>query len=365
MTLSSLPYLKVGDVSVVEGNSGSKTLTFTVTRFGKTSTAVSVKAATQDGDLEVPAAATAPGDYTAKAATTLSFAAGQTTKTFAVTTKGDKLAEDDESFYVVLSSPVGAEISDGVAVGTITNDDPGGKPAYSIGNASALEGNSGTTSMTFTITRSGSTAVAGSVKYFTQAIVGGATSGTDFTAKAPTSVSFPVGVTSKAVTVAVKGDLVGEPDESFRVGLSNAVSGDLPAIPFATGTILNDDSTAPTTIAINNVSMSEGDGFATNFTFTITRSGNLSGTTAFKYQTQDGTAVAPGDYTAKGLTNLSLTPGESSVTVTIKVKGGTVVEPTEQFFVVLWQRPADPSPTRVARARSSTTTRGVQVRPLE
>ena len=335
ITLSTLPYLKVGNVSVVEGASGSKAMTFTVTRFGKTSTAASVKAATQNGDVDVPAAATAPGDYTAKAATTLSFLAGQTTKPFAVTVKGDKLAEDDESFYVKLSAPVGAEIWDGTGVGTLTNDDPGGKPAYAISNASKVEGNSGATNMTFSITRTGSTAVAGSVKYFTQAIPGGAVAGQDFTAKTPTLANFAVGVTSVNATVSIKGDLLSEPDEHFQVGLSSAVNGDLPASPFADGQITNDDSSAATTVSIGDVSVAEGDGFSKNFVFTVTRSGNLAPTTALKYQTQNGTAVAPGDFGAKGLTALSFAPGVSTKTVTISVNGGTVAEPDEEFFVVL------------------------------
>jgi len=119
------------------------------------------------------------------------------------------------------------------------------------------------------------------------------------------------------------------------VALSNAVNGDIPAIPYAEGTILNDDSTAPTTIAIADVSAAEGDGFSKSFVFTVTRSGNLAATTTVKYKTQDGSAVAPGDYTAKALTNLSFAPGVSTKTVPITVKGGSVFEPDEEFFVVL------------------------------
>ena len=162
-----------------------------------------------------------------------------------------------------------------------------------------------------------------------------APTGEDFTAKAPTGVTFPVGVVSKNVAVAIKGDLVAEPDELFRVALSDAVNGDLPAIPYAEGTILNDDSTAPTTIAIADVSAAEGDGFSKSFVFTVTRSGNLGATTTVKYQTQNGSAVAPGDYTAKALTNLSFAAGVSTKTVPITVKGGDVFEPDEEFFVVL------------------------------
>jgi len=63
--------------------------------------------------------AVAPGDYTAKSLTSLSFTAGQTSKTVSVTVKGDTVYEPDEGMSLVLSSPVGAAIGDGVGIGTI------------------------------------------------------------------------------------------------------------------------------------------------------------------------------------------------------------------------------------------------------
>jgi len=76
-----------------------------------------VKYATANGT------AVAPGDYTAKSLTSLSFTAGQTSKTVSVTVKGDTVYEPDEGMSLVLSSPVGAAIGDGVGIGTIFNDD--------------------------------------------------------------------------------------------------------------------------------------------------------------------------------------------------------------------------------------------------
>ncbi|HWJ10833.1 MAG TPA: Calx-beta domain-containing protein, partial [Nocardioides sp.] len=199
------------------------------------------------------------------------------------------------------------------------------------------EGNSGTKNLTFTITRGGSTAVAGSVQYFTQAITGGvaATPTADYTTKAPTSMSFPVGVTSKTFTVTIKGDYVAESDEYFQVGLKNAVNGDLPSFPYNYGQIVNDDSSATPSISIGDVAITEGDSLSKNVTFTVTRSGNLAGTTAFKYATQNGTAVAPGDYAAKALTSLSFTAGQTSKTITVSIKGDTIAELDEEFSVVL------------------------------
>lgn len=329
ITMPTQPVISVSDVSYAEGNSGTKNMTFTLTRSGPLGATSSVKAATQNGT------AVAPGDYTAKALTTISFAAGQSTKTFVVATKGDLLTEDSESFNVVLSSPVGAQVYDSTGTGTLVNDDPGEKPVYSIGGASALEGNAGTKYLTFTITRSGSTAVAGSVQYLTQALSGQATPTTDYTTKATTTMSFPVGAVTKTFTVAIKGDLVAEDDEFFQVVLKNPVNGDLATFPFDYGQIINDDSSATPSIAVNDVSITEGDSFTKNVTFTVTRSGNLAGTTAFKYATQNGTAIAPGDYTAKALTSLSFTAGQTSKTITVTIKGDTVPEPDEMFSVVL------------------------------
>lgn len=329
VTTPTKPVIAVSDVSYAEGNSGTKNMTFTLTRTGPTTSPSSVKVATQNGT------AVASGDYTARAATTISFAAGQATKTFVVSTRGDLLTEDDESFGVVLSSPVGAEVYDTTGIGTLVNDDPGEKPTYGFLNpAHVVEGNS-TKYMTFTIVRYGSTAVAGSVQYYTQALGGEASPTTDYTTKPVTTMSFPVGVTTKTFTVAIKGDYVAEGIEFFQVLLKNPVAGDLEPFPVAYGSIGDDDPSAAPTIAIDDLSVEEGDGYSKNVTFTVTRSGNLAGTTAFKFQTQNGTAVAPEDYTARALTSLSFTPGQTVKTIVVAVRGGVVPEQAEQFRVLL------------------------------
>ena len=62
---------------------------------------------------------------------TVSFAAGETSKTITVNVSGDTTVEPDESFNVVLSSPAGATIGTGTASSTILNDDVAA-PALSI-----------------------------------------------------------------------------------------------------------------------------------------------------------------------------------------------------------------------------------------
>jgi hypothetical protein len=114
------PRISINNVSVKEGNSGTKLITFTVTLSVAYDQAVTFSYATQDGSATV-----ADNDYVATSGT-LTFAAGQTTKTFTVTIKGDKKREADEYFYVVLSgASSNALISNAYGYFTILNDDPG------------------------------------------------------------------------------------------------------------------------------------------------------------------------------------------------------------------------------------------------
>src|SRR5712691_4372454 len=66
--------------------------------------------------------ASAPSDYLANSGT-LTFAAGQTTKTITIVVNGDTLNEADETFFVNLSNAVNATINDGQGIVTIRNDD--------------------------------------------------------------------------------------------------------------------------------------------------------------------------------------------------------------------------------------------------
>ena len=66
-----------------------------------------------------------PDDYAA-ASSSLTFAAGETSKTVAVATFNDIFHEPTETFTLGLTNPTNAEIQSGAdtATGTITDDDP-------------------------------------------------------------------------------------------------------------------------------------------------------------------------------------------------------------------------------------------------
>lgn len=336
----SLPLLNIDNQSVAEGNSGTTTMTFTVTLSAATSQNVTVNYATQNGTATTSGTLDSGGqDYVATSGT-LTFLPGETSHTIAVTINGDVANEADETFNVVLSGvSTTAQIQKGTGVGTIVNDDA--LPTLSIANASKNEGNSGTSNMVFTVTlsaKSGRTVTVGfdtadGTATTTGLIVEG---GTDYTA-ANGTLSFAPGQTTATVSVPITGDTTLENDETFTVTLSNAVNATL-AVPTATGTIVNDDS--PPAISIADVSKAEGTpapntANTTQFVFTVTLTNTSENSITVAYATANGTAtVAGSDYFAAAGT-ITFLPGESTKTITVLVRKDATVEPNETFFVNL------------------------------
>ena len=113
---AALPSLSVADVTITEG----AWMEFTVRLSAPSAGGVSVKVSTRDS---TPVSATAR-DYWPFSGRTVSFRAGETERSVGVIVYDDSHDEEPETFEVVLSDARGAAIGDGVAVGTITNDDP-------------------------------------------------------------------------------------------------------------------------------------------------------------------------------------------------------------------------------------------------
>ncbi len=233
------PSFAVSDATVTEGNGGLLTtpsaLTFTVTLSRPLTTASSVQYQTVNGT------AVAPGDFTAKALTTLTFSAGQTSKTVSVTVKGDTVPEVTEGMTLRLSGAAGAPISDADGVGTITNDDPFPVvPVVSVSDATKTEGSGGITTINATFTITLSAPAPGTISVVYQTGNGTAEAPADFTAKAPTTLTFSKGQTSKTVNVSIARDRIDEPDEIFFLLLTSPVGmtiGD----GTGTATIVDDD----------------------------------------------------------------------------------------------------------------------------
>jgi uncharacterized protein YjiK len=206
------PSLSINDVSVTEGNSGTVNAVFAVSLSAASTQPVTVNYATANGT------AIEPGDYTA-ASGQVSFQPGVISQPVTVAVNGDVIPEPNETFFVTLSSAVNATIGDNQGIGTINNDDV--VLSLSINDVSVTEGNSGTVNAVFAVSLSAVSAQTVTVNYATAN--GTATEPGDYMA-ASGQVSFQPGVISQPVTVAVNGDVITEPDETFFVNLNSAVN---------------------------------------------------------------------------------------------------------------------------------------------
>jgi YD repeat-containing protein len=191
---------------------------------------VSVNYATSDGT------AAAGSDYTA-ASGVLNFAAGSNSgamQQVVVPILDDSLDEDDETFRLTLSSPYGAILGQAVETVIILDNDP--PPSLSIAAASTPEGNAGTATAVFTVSLSAASGRTVSVNYST---ADGTATSADYISTSGT-LTFPPGTITQTIPVAVNGDVVAEPDETFVVNLSSAVNASI-ATGQGLGTIVNDD----------------------------------------------------------------------------------------------------------------------------
>lgn len=308
---TQLSLLSLSGASAAEGDN----LVFTVTRSGNTSIAVSASYSTSGGT------ATSGSDFTASSGT-VSFAAGQTTATITVATLRDVTAESAEAMTVTLSNPsANASISNASATGTIS-DVP---PAYfSIGNASGTEGGT----LTFTVSRTGNTAIATSVNWATAN--GTADASTDYFTASGT-LYFAAGQTTATINVTTRDDTVLESTEAMTVSLSAPAAGSAISSGTGTGTIL-DDEVPPAYLATSGATAVEG----SPLVFTVTRTGNTAIPASMNYATFDGGGIAKAgsDFVASSGT-VSLAAGQTTATISIATIDDSIVEDGENMSITL------------------------------
>ena len=91
----------------------------------------------------------------------------------------------------------------------------------------------------------------------------------------------------------------------------------------------------PPALSISDVTVTEGDAGTTDAVFTVTLSAASDKLITVDYATADDTATAGDDYTAISTTTLSFPAGTTVQTITVQVKGDTLDEDDETFFVNL------------------------------
>ena len=142
-------------------------------------------------------------------------------------------------------------------------------PSLSVNDVSQNEGNSGTTTFSFTVSLN-SAAGDGGVSFDIATADGSASALSDYTAKSLTGQTIPAGASTYAFTVLVNGDTTGETDETFFVNVTG-VTGATVSDGQGQGTIVNDDTC----------------GLTFTHTYTIQGSGN--------------TVATPGSVTTEGV----------------------------------------------------------------
>ncbi|WP_271783983.1 Calx-beta domain-containing protein [Aquimarina algiphila] len=319
----STPTLSISDPTIGEGNSGSTNVTFTISLSTASGKTVTVNYATSDNTATI-----ADGDYNQVTTAGVTFLPGETSKMITVGVNGDAKVEADESFFVNLSTPFNATISDGQGAGTITNND---QATVTIADV-ALNENSGTATITVIVDN----AVDGGFDVDVSTADGTATTAdSDYTAVTAQTLTFAgTAGESETFNITLGGDTKVEADETTSISMSGlspgtVASGDIDVTDGATLTINNDDQA---TVTIANVSGNEDDGA---ITVTVIVDNAIDGGFDVDVSTADGTATtANSDYTAVTAQTLTFagTAGESE-TFTITPTADATSEPDETVII--------------------------------
>jgi hypothetical protein len=200
-------------------------------------------------------------------------------------------------------------------------------PAVSIADATVAEGNQGVTAVSTTLALSRATGVPVTVAYATGG--GTATAGTDYTA-ASGVVTFPPGALTRALALAVLGDIVDEANETFQVTLS-APGGATIGDGQATVTITDDDPQP--VLRLSDCAVAEGTGGSSTCSMSATLSGPSAFAVGADVASASGTATSGIDFTPFS-GSVAFPPGQTGpVAAGVGVVADTTVEADETFFM--------------------------------
>jgi hypothetical protein len=269
---------------------------------------------------------------------TISFAAGETTKTIHIGFANDTTAEPDETFSFVLSSPTGATLGGATGTGTILNDDLASVSIVSITTAglNATEARFGA-GVDFVVTRSGALAAASTVSWSVAGSGTSPASAADFVGGAlPVgALVFAPGETTKTIHLDLVDDKLIEKDETFTLTIASQSNANV-EVASVVNTIRDDDTLPAPVVSIASPGY---DGTETALSggmdFVVTRTGSLAAASTVFWEVW-GSGAAPtdvADFKNAILPSgyLVFAPGESSKTIHIDIANDAFAEADESF----------------------------------
>jgi hypothetical protein len=253
-----------------------------------------------------------PGDYPTETGT-VTFLPGDADETVVVPIASDNIYEGTETFTVQLSTPSPAltPIAAAPSTVTITDDDSGSKPGFTLSAPAGPVGeDDGTVDFTLQLSSTTQTDVDFAVVLDDDTAKHGyATPGNDDFGTPTATVTVSAGHDSVTIPVTVKDDAVYEPTEqaNLRVALADGETDAVGSQKTAVLEILDDDPVP--TVALSTVASAEGTSVTVNGTVTGVAQNDLPVTLAAAGASDPlGDAAKEGDFDASGLGS-TLIPG--------------------------------------------------------
>jgi Ca2+-binding RTX toxin-like protein len=262
----------------------------------------------------------------------VTFQAGEQSKSISLRTIVDNVTEFDEAlifeaFVISGNANFPGDAPVGRATVFVLDDDGQTTPeAIFVSRPVLTEGDGGTQTANFEVSLSRPASSGFSIPWSTQA--GSATPGEDFTAASGT-LSFVTGQQRATIGVQVLGDETVEPDEQFTIRFTPP--GGFGEVSVGAATILDDD-TAPNgpSVSAQGGSAFEGSGSSFNYSeplVAINLSGPATASTQVGYRLVSGTAQVGTDIVNPG-SNRSVTFGIGEQSETIRLR--TIVDDTAE-----------------------------------
>jgi Calx-beta domain-containing protein len=305
----------------------ASTFNVVVQRSGNTSN-------TASANVQIDSSSTAVGggvDYSYSGPSSLTFNPGEVSKALPITIVDNSTANAPNKkivFTLSGASPAGTQLKNSPTTVTIIDNEGPGTLNLSSNAYSVVEGSG---AATITVNRLGASNLALSVDYATATAASNpATPTADYTPISPAkTLTFAPGEMSKTFQVPITDDGTPEGDESVNVVLSNPKNlsggaapqmGNSPAV-----VTITDDDTYSFTSSLYSVNENDSSGQAS---ILVSRAGSPNVPATINFSTSNGTAVAPGDYTATNVP-VNFAVGETTTTVNVPIVNDSDAEGNE------------------------------------